>query len=30
VIITDTHDMLTVMITEFEKHSWFLRATLDA
>ena len=27
---TDTHDMLTVVITELEKHSWFLLATLDA
>jgi len=27
---TDTHDMLTVVITEYEKHSWFLLATLDA
>ncbi len=26
---TDTEDMLTVMITEFEKNGWFLRATLE-
>lgn len=27
---TDTVDMLTQVITEFEKHAWFLRATLSA
>ncbi|HXI03915.1 MAG TPA: DNA starvation/stationary phase protection protein Dps [Candidatus Saccharimonadales bacterium] len=27
---TDTVDMLTVMITAFEKHAWFLRATLES
>ncbi len=26
---TDTVDMLTLMITEFEKNGWFLRATLE-
>lgn len=26
---TDTVDLLTGIITEFEKHDWFLRATLD-
>ena len=26
---TDTEDMLTLFITEFEKHSWFLHATLE-
>ncbi len=26
---TDTVDLLTGMITEFEKHAWFLRATLE-
>jgi starvation-inducible DNA-binding protein len=26
---TDTVDLLTGIITEFEKHSWFLRASLD-
>ncbi len=26
---TDTADLLTVIITEFEKHDWFLRASLD-
>jgi starvation-inducible DNA-binding protein len=26
---TDTVDLLTGVITEFEKHGWFLRATLD-
>lgn len=26
---TDTHDMLTIVITEYEKHAWFLRATLE-
>lgn len=26
---TDTVDVLTAAITEFEKHSWFLRASLD-
>jgi starvation-inducible DNA-binding protein len=27
---TDTVDLLTGMITEFEKHGWFLRATLES
>lgn len=27
---TDTVDMLTGMISAFEKHSWFLRATLES
>lgn len=27
---TDTVDMLTVMITEFEKNDWFLRATMES
>lgn len=27
---TDTHDLITVVITEFEKHSWFLRASLES
>ncbi len=26
---TDTADLLTSIITEFEKHDWFLRASLD-
>ena len=26
---TDTVDLLTGIITEFEKHAWFLRASLD-
>lgn len=26
---TDTVDLLTGIVTEFEKHAWFLRATLD-
>ena len=26
---TDTVDLLTGIITEFEKHAWFLRATLE-
>jgi len=26
---TDTVDLLTGIVTEFEKHSWFLRASLD-
>ncbi len=26
---TDTVDLLTGMISEFEKHAWFLRATLE-
>jgi starvation-inducible DNA-binding protein len=26
---TDTVDLLTQMITEFEKHAWFLRASLE-
>jgi len=26
----DTVDLLTGIITEFEKHAWFLRATLDS
>jgi starvation-inducible DNA-binding protein len=26
---TDTHDLITVIITEFEKHAWFLRASLE-
>jgi starvation-inducible DNA-binding protein len=25
----DTSDLLTAIVEEFEKHSWFLRATLD-
>jgi starvation-inducible DNA-binding protein len=27
---TDTVDLLTGMITEFEKHAWFLRASLES
>jgi starvation-inducible DNA-binding protein len=27
---TDTVDLLTTIITEFEKHAWFLRASLEA
>jgi starvation-inducible DNA-binding protein len=27
---TDTVDMLTAIITEFEKHTWFLRASLES
>jgi starvation-inducible DNA-binding protein len=27
---TDTTDLLTQIITTFEKHAWFLRASLDA
>lgn len=27
---TDTVDLLTTIITEFEKHAWFLRASLDS
>ena len=27
---TDTVDLLTQVVTEFEKHSWFLRASLEA
>jgi len=27
---TDTVDLLTQVITEFEKHAWFLRASLEA
>lgn len=27
---TDTHDMATIIITEFEKHTWFLRSTLES
>ncbi len=27
---TDTVDLITTIITEFEKHDWFLRASLDA
>jgi starvation-inducible DNA-binding protein len=27
---TDTVDMLTGMISEFEKHAWFLRASLES
>lgn len=26
---TDTHDLLTTVITRFEKHAWFLRASLE-
>jgi starvation-inducible DNA-binding protein len=26
---TDTVDLLTQIVTEFEKHAWFLRASLD-
>jgi starvation-inducible DNA-binding protein len=26
---TDTADLLTLIITEFEKHAWFLRASLE-
>jgi starvation-inducible DNA-binding protein len=26
---TDTEDMLTVVVTEFEKNAWFLRASLE-
>ena len=25
---TDSHDLLGVVVTEFEKNNWFLRATL--
>lgn len=27
---TDTVDLLTAIITEFEKHAWFLRASLES
>src|SRR5688572_15132577 len=27
---TDTVDLFTQIVTEFEKHAWFLRASLDA
>ncbi|MBK8999751.1 MAG: DNA starvation/stationary phase protection protein Dps [Myxococcales bacterium] len=27
---TDTVDLLTGIVTEFEKHAWFLRASLDS
>ena len=27
---TDTVDLLTGIITEFEKHAWFLRASLES
>ena len=27
---TDTEDMLTLVITEFEKNAWFLRASLES
>ena len=27
---TDTVDMLTAIVTEFEKHAWFLRASLES
>jgi starvation-inducible DNA-binding protein len=27
---TDTVDMLTAITTEFEKHAWFLRASLES
>ncbi len=27
---TDTVDLLTGVVTEFEKHAWFLRASLDS
>jgi len=27
---TDTVDLLTAVVTEFEKHSWFLRASLES
>jgi starvation-inducible DNA-binding protein len=27
---TDTVDLFTQIITEFEKHAWFLRASLEA
>jgi starvation-inducible DNA-binding protein len=27
---TDTVDLLTQVVTEFEKHSWFLRASLES
>ena len=27
---TDTSDVLTAIVEEFEKHAWFLRATLEA
>jgi starvation-inducible DNA-binding protein len=27
---TDTVDLLTAVISEFEKHAWFLRASLDS
>jgi starvation-inducible DNA-binding protein len=26
---TDTVDLLTNVVSEFEKHGWFLRATLE-
>jgi starvation-inducible DNA-binding protein len=26
---TDSEDMLTLVITEFEKNAWFLRASLE-
>jgi starvation-inducible DNA-binding protein len=26
---TDSVDLLTGIITEFEKHSWFLKASMD-
>jgi starvation-inducible DNA-binding protein len=27
---TDTEDLLTLIVTEFEKHAWFLRASLES
>jgi starvation-inducible DNA-binding protein len=27
---TDTVDLLTAVVSEFEKNAWFLRASLDA
>jgi starvation-inducible DNA-binding protein len=27
---TDTVDLLTSIVTEFEKNAWFLRASLDS
>jgi starvation-inducible DNA-binding protein len=26
---TDTHDLATLVVTDFEKHAWFLRASLE-
>lgn len=27
---TDTEDLITLIVTEFEKHTWFLRASLES